>query len=277
MTTFCAWTGSRGGCSAAAATLFRAAGARWGRARHETGTALIVVLMSMMLLTALGLAVVMVSNTEARIAANYRNSQEALYAADAAAERVVQDLLMIPRWNDMLAGTVKSAFVDGTATGTKVLPGGGSLVLCCGTGDASATGRLQAATDAGASWGANHPVWQLVAWGPLQDLLPNVIESSIYVAVWVADDPAETDDNPLADVNGMLTVHAEAFGPSGTRKVIEVTVARTASTEIERGQIAQRGQELNQRARKAAVQTPGTSLNNMQMNTATGGLVKQQP
>ena len=40
-----------------------------------------------------------------------------------------------------------------------------------------------------------------------------------------------------------------------------MTVARTSSTEIERGQIAQRGQEeLNQRARKAAVQTPGKAL-----------------
>jgi hypothetical protein len=86
----------------------------------------------------------------------------------------------------------------------------------------------------------------------------------------VADDPADgpdinnTDGNPLVDTNGTLTVHAEAVGPSGTRKVVEVTVARTSSTEIERGQIAQRGQEeLNQRARKAAVQTPGKALSNM--------------
>jgi hypothetical protein len=43
-------------------------------------------------------------------------------------------------------------------------------------------------------------------------------------------------------------------------------VARTSSTEIERGQIAQRGQEeLNQRARKAAVQTPGKSITNTRM------------
>ena len=59
--------------------------------------------MAMMLLTALGAAVVMVSNTETHIAGNYRDSQEALYAADAAVERVVQDLLLIPRWNDILA------------------------------------------------------------------------------------------------------------------------------------------------------------------------------
>ena len=76
--------------------------------------------------------------------------------------------------------------------------------------------------------------------------------------------------------NGTLTLHAEAYGPNGSRKVVEVTVARTSSTEIERGQIAQRGQEeLNQRSRKAAVQTPGQKLTNMRMNTSTGNLVVQ--
>ena len=108
----------------------------------------------------------------------------------------------------------------------------------------------------------------------LLGMLPNnTIDSPMYVAVWVADDPAETDGNPAADVNGTLTLHAEALGYSGSHKAIEVTVARTSNTEIERGQIAQRGQEeLNQRARKAAVQTPGKSLTNMRMNTGTGNL-----
>ena len=244
------------------------------RTGGEEGTALIIALMSMMLLTALGAAVIMVTNTETRIADNYKNSQEALYAADAAAERVVQDLLMIPRWNDILTGSAKSAFVDGAASGQKTLPGGGRVTLCCGTN--TATGQLQAETTAANQWGPNNPSWQLFAWGPLSDILPNTIRSGMYVAVWIADDPAETDGNPAADVNGTLTVHAEAYGPSGTRKVVEVTVARTASTEIERGQIAQRGQEeLNQRARKAAVQMPGKALTNMRMNTATGGFSVQ--
>jgi Tfp pilus assembly protein PilX len=244
------------------------------RARSETGTALIMALMSMMLLTALGAAVIVVTNTETRIADNYRNSQEALYAADAAAERVVQDLLMIPRWNDILTGAAKSAFVDGAATGQKTLPAGGRVTLCCDTN--SATGQLQAATNAANLWGPNNPQWQLFAWAPLGEILPGVIRSPMYVAVWIADDPAESDGVPAADVNGTLTVHAEAYGPSGTRKVVEVTVARTASTEIERGQIAQRGQEeLNQRARKAAVQMPGKALTNMKMNTASGGMAVQ--
>jgi hypothetical protein len=250
------------------------------RLANQDGTALVLALMSMMLLTALGAAVVMVSRTETAIASNYKNSQEALYAADAAVERVVQDLLMVPRWNDILAGGTQSGFNDGPMTAQKTLPGGRKIVLCCGPG--TATAELQSLTDTANTWGANNPQWRLFAWGPISELLPTAtIDSPMYVVVWVADDPADAspstpnvdDGNPLSDLNGTVTLHAEAIGPGGTRKVVEVTVARTSSTEIERGQIAQRGQEeLNQRARKAAVQTPGKGLSNMMMNTASGGL-----
>lgn len=243
------------------------------RLASEQGTALVIALMSMMLLTALGAVIVMVTRTETAIANNYRNSQEALYAADAAVERVVQDLLMVPRWNDILAGTVTSSFTDGDQ-GEKVLPGGGRINLT------EATVALQAATDAADMWGTNNPVWRLFAWAPLSALLDTTtIDTPMYVAVWVADDPADgpsagvTDGNPLLDANGTLTLRAEAIGPGGTSKIIEVTVARTSGTEIERGQMAQRGQEeLNQRARKAAVQTPGKSLEAMRMNTGTGNM-----
>jgi len=161
--------------------------------------------------------------------------------------------------------------VDGGMADVKALPGGGTMTLT------AATAQLQAESDAAAQWGANNPRWRLFAWGPISDMLPNsTIDSPMYVAVWIADDPAEADGDATADTNGTLTLHAEAFGPMGTRKVIEVTIARTSSTEIERGQIAQRGQEeLNQRARKAAVQTPGKTLGNMQMNTGTGNLTVQ--
>jgi hypothetical protein len=248
------------------------------RAANEEGLALIVALMSMMLLTAFAAAVVMVTNTETMIAANHRNSQEALYAADAVVERVVQDLLMVPRWNDVLAGSVQSSFIDGPLTDVKQLTGGGTMQLCCGTN--TATAQLQADTDRLNLWGANNPRWQLFAYGPMADILPGgQINSPYYIAVWVSDDPADAvpdaqgnpgntpDGNPLADANGTLTLHAEAIGPSGTRKVVEVTVARTSNTEIERGQVAQRGQEeLNQRARKAAVQTPGKAITSSRMS-----------
>jgi hypothetical protein len=245
------------------------------RLANDEGTALIIALMSMLLLTALAAAVVMVSSTEVKIAGNYNNAQETLYAADAAVERVVQDLLLIPRWNDILSGSVKSALIDGSDSVSKAVPGGSRILLCCSA--TSATGQIQALTDTANLWGANNPRWKLFAYAPLKDMLPDVeIDSPSYIAVWIADDPAEIDDDPLADTNGTLTLHAEAFGPTGTHKVIEVTVARTSGTEIERGQIAQRGQEeLNQRSRKAAVQTPGKKLTNMRMNTSTGNLVVQ--
>jgi hypothetical protein len=236
------------------------------RLANEEGTALIIALMAMMLLTALAAAVVMVSSTEVKIAGNYNNAQETLYAADAAVERVVQDLLLVPRWNDILTGTVQSSLIDGSASTVKIVAGGESIKLCCDAN--SATGQLQAATVALNQWGANSPRWKLFAYGPLKDMLPDVaIDSPSYIAVWIADDPSEDDGDPLADSNGTLTLHAEAFGPTGTHKVIEVTVARTSGTEIERGQIAQRGQEeLNQRSRKAAVQTPGKTLSKTTMS-----------
>ena len=242
------------------------------RIGNEDGTALILSLMSMMLLTALGAAVIMVSRTETAIANNYRNSQEALYAADAAVERVVQDLLMVPRWNDILAdggsgvAGVTSSFTVGSPASAITLPAGGRITLN------AATAALQSESDAADLWGGNNPRWRLFGWGPLSALLGTTgVDSNMFVALWIADDPADAsdtgaDNNPLLDANGTLTIRAEAIGASGTRKTIEVTVARTSGTEIERGQIAQRGQEeLNQRARKAAVQTPGKSITNTRM------------
>lgn len=247
------------------------------RLAGEDGVALIVALMATMLLTALGMSLVLMSNTETMISANYRNSQEALYAADAAVERVVQDLLLIPRWNDILAADAsyselagtRSAFIDTNNSFTRPLPASTQTLNLL-----QATDTLQSGTDNLNLWGANNPSWRLFAHAPLSNVLPNTaIDTNMYVAVWVADDPAETDGDPSSDSNGTLTLHAEAYGPMGTHKVIEVTVARTDSTEIERGQIAQRGQdELNQRARKAAVQTPGKSLTNMSMDVTSGGL-----
>jgi hypothetical protein len=236
-------------------------------ARHDdTGSALIMALIATVLLTSLGVGLVLLSNTEGAIASNYRASNETLYAADAAVERVVQDVLLVPRWNDMLSGTTKSSFVDDTLTPTTGY--GAPLDLT------EMTAELQAQSDSSAPWGANNPQWRLFAYGPLSSMLgQDTIQSSAYVAVWIADDPSESDDNPSADTNGVITVLAQALGPHGAQRAIEVTVARTDSTEIERGQIAQRGQEeLNQRARKAAVQLPGKSLSIQDMSADTGGM-----
>ena len=72
------------------------------RARGEEGVALIVALMATTLLMALGIALTMTTMTEGKIASNYRDGTEAIYAADAAIERVMQDILTVPDWNNIL-------------------------------------------------------------------------------------------------------------------------------------------------------------------------------
>jgi len=267
------------------------------RVRREDGLALIVALMAMMLLMALGLTLVMTTTTETKISANYSQGTEALYAADAAVERVMDDILTVPDWNEILQGNVRSAFVDGSPSGVRTLPDGSQLdldkatnMLDCGKVDGCSDEELNTFTD-DRPWGLNNPRWQLYAYGPISDMLPtDTINSKDYVVVWIADDPSETDNDPTMDgqpgVNcgagndpggdanpglGVLAMHAEAYGPFGAKRVIEVTIARTDTTEIERGYTGQRGQdEQNRRARKAAVQTPGKALTQKELSLTTG-------
>lgn len=258
--------------------------------RGERGVALVIALMAMLLLSALGLTLVMATSTETMIAANYRGGTEGLYAADAAVERAMQDLLTIQDWNRVLTGATASAFIDGAPSGVRALPNGSQLDLTqvmnmarCGKLATCSAAEMDAIT-LDRPWGPNNPRWQLFAYGPVSELLPtDTIDSSFYVVVLAADDPSETDDNPLADGvgagnpgAGVLTLRAEAYGPNGAHKVVEVTVARTDLTELERGYTAQRGQdEQNRRARKAAVQTPGKSLTTSEMSIGSGGLIVQ--
>jgi Tfp pilus assembly protein PilX len=256
------------------------------RARNEQGSALVVALLSLLLLTALGLALVLTTTTETVIANNQRLGQEAANAADAALERAMQDLLAIPDWNRALGGTDQSSFTDGSP-GPRTLPDGTTIDLTeianmasCGHIAACSSGEI-ATNTSNRVWGANNPVWQVYASGPVSTLLPaGTVSSPIYVVVLVADDPSETDGNPLADGTsganpgtGVISLRAEAYGPNGTHRVIEATVARTDSSQLERGYTGQRGQdEQNRRARKSAVQTPGKALTASQLTLSTGAL-----
>ena len=207
------------------------------RLADDRGLALVIALLAIALLMALGLAVVLTTMTEDRIAAAYRDGVEALYAADAAVERALQDLPAAGGWNSIFDGTATSTFVDGPPGGRRALPGGGALdltretnILRCGKAECGAD-DLTAVT-AERPWGFNNPRWQLYAYGPLSRLLPaGAIDSGLYIVAWIADDPAENDDDPLVDgvgmVNpgkGMAVMRAHAYGPSGVRRVVEVTV-----------------------------------------------------
>jgi Tfp pilus assembly protein PilX len=273
------------------------------RATSERGVALVIALLAMVLMTALGMALMLVSETETLIGANYRDSVEASYVADAGIERVMQDVLSIPDWNAILTSAdnvragVTSGFVDATLTPT--LPDGrvidlakASNMINCNKPTTCSDADMDD-NEGERTWGKNNPRFRLFAWGPVNDLNPTpTLNSPFYVAVWIADDGAETDDNPAVDGAppsavwqadgqdknpgaGVLTLRAEAFGPGGAHRVIETTIARTDSTELERGYTGQRGQdEQNRRARKASVQNPGASLGRSAMSSS-GGLVSQ--
>ena len=253
------------------------------RVRDERGVALVIALMAMLLMTALGTALVLTTMTETKIAGNYRGGYESLYAADGAVERVMQDILTVPNWDDILSGAVTSAFIDGAPSGMRTMPDGTQIDLTQATSMARcgklscSDGDLVAITDE-RPWGANNPKWQLYAYGPLEDMIPTgTVTSRQYVIVWIADDTSENDNNPEKDGQppaacgnpctttnfgrGVLSMLAQAWGPDGTTRTIEVTVARTDTTELERGYTGQRGQdEQNRRSRKAPVQTPGKAL-----------------
>ncbi|MGE5835100.1 MAG: hypothetical protein ACM4AI_11515 [Acidobacteriota bacterium] len=187
----------------------------------DRGSALLVVLIATALLSALGAGLVMMGSTEATIAANYRTTAETRYAVEAAAERAVEDLVKIAPWSGALSGAIPSTFVDGSMT--PVLASNQRIDLVAITAD------VQRQSDAAGSWGANSPRFRLFAYGPFSSITGSgsVLQSSAYLATWIADDPAETDGDPLVDANGRITLLAKAFGLFGSVRSLAVTLSRS--------------------------------------------------
>jgi hypothetical protein len=251
-------------------------------ARRADGVALVITLMAMLLLTVLGIGLTLVTSSETIIAGNFRTSAEALYAADAGLERVIDDLAGAPDWNQLLDGTVQSSFIDGPPSGSRRLPNGSTVDLVraanlanCQKIASCSAAELNAVT-AEHPWGANNPRWQLYGYGPLNNLLPaGSIDSTFYVVVFVADDPSENDGDPLRDGasqanpgSGVVALRAEAFGPRSARKVVELTVAKTDSEDVESGYTGQRGHDgPGGRIHSAPVQRPGKALTMVTLTT----------
>lgn len=215
----------------------------------ERGIALVLVLLATMLMAAFAVALTMTSQTETRIGAGFRDGVAARYVAEGGIERALADLRDIPAWDVVLSSPdgvragVSSAFADSTLS--PALSDGRPLdlvaathLLNCGKPTVCTPGDLSANNER-RRWGPNNPRYRLFAWGRVADLLPASLDGSpFYLAVWVADDSAETDGEPAVDggepvaphhVNpgrGLLTVWAEAFGPAGARGAVEATVAR---------------------------------------------------
>lgn len=208
-------------------------------ARSDRGVALIVAMLLMMLLSALGLSLTMVTTTEERVAHAYSSGSEAFYAVDAALDLAVEELALLPDWSRALDGSAASSFIDRQVL-SRPWPGGfartaseATAFVTCGR--TACTGTDMDARTRERPWGANNPRWQLFAHGLVQDMSPSgAVNSPEYVAVWVGDDPLENDDNAFVDGDdsrgpnpgrGVLTLLVHAYGVSALRRV-EATVAK---------------------------------------------------
>jgi len=211
---------------------------RFERVASDQGVALVVALAALSFMLALGGALALATMVDTRIVGNYRYGAEAFHAADAAVERALSELGSVPDWDAVLAGQQGSAFADGLpgvrtlADGTTVDLVEATAIVRCGRTTRSDADLV--ATTARRPWGPNNPRWQLYAHGLVRDLLPaGAIDSRIYIVVWVADDPAENDGDPLRDGatpsnpgRGVLMALAHGYGPGGARRGVEVTFAR---------------------------------------------------
>jgi hypothetical protein len=153
----------------------------------------VVALMAMAVLMTLCGALVVLTSTEVRIAASFRDGLEAFYAADAGIARAMVDLRATD-WEEVRAGRSTSSAV---AASFDLDRAGRDIEVVAGRGK-----------------------WRPYAYGALTDLVPGArARPDLTVVVWVAADPAADDK---------LIVRSHAYAPGGVRRMVEVTVARTA-------------------------------------------------
>ena len=206
----------------------------------DAGVAIVITLIATLIVSAIAAALVLATSTESVIAGNFRAALEARYAADAAAERAVAALMPLVDWDPLLAGSIAPMFADGPPSGERTLADATTIDLSevvslanCARLTPCSSADLQRVT-AERPWGVNNPVWELWSYGPLSSAVDGVAASLPYVVVLVADDPAETDGDPLVDGRaeddnpgaGVLLIRAEAFGLRGAHTGVGLTLAR---------------------------------------------------
>ena len=178
----------------------------------------------MFLFSAIAIGMVVVVRIETFVAMRFVQAAQALHAADAGVALALSELRTMGDWTPLLAGAVQSARSDGVFGGRKDLPGGGSIVLCCGS--SSIAGRLAEESAVSGAMARRTLPWRPFLWSPLAALLPGSPPGSLYLVVFVEDDEDEEDGNGSADVNGRVVVRAEAVQPDGLRRAVEALVER---------------------------------------------------
>ena len=188
--------------------------------------AVLTALMATLLLTALGVAIALLGIEESMLSLHERAARALRQAASAGAQLAVADLRLAPSWDPLLTpgatppmSAVPGRFLDSTLS--PAAPWSGAPIDL-----AAATTALQAATAASRGPADATQVWRLYLSGPLSRAAPSVGVGPWYVAVWIADDKADIDGDPTVDSNGLLSVHAVAYGPAGGEVALDLTLRR---------------------------------------------------
>jgi hypothetical protein len=211
--------------------------------KNDRGIALIMVILFTSFLSVLGLGILLAVFMDRLATGNMTGSVAMLYAADAGIELAARDLAAAADWNPVLSGGIRGSFTDGAAGGTRGLPGGASVdltaatnILNCGKPD-SCTAAEMDANSPERPWGVNNPRWRLYVHGPMEQLAPLLRPAPCYLAVWIADDGREQDDDPGSDAaeeepgHGIVRVYAETFGAGGATRAIEAELKRACRGE----------------------------------------------
>ena len=194
------------------------------------GSALLPVLLLMFLFSAIALGAAVVMRVEVTLAHRFRQSAEALSAAEAGLAVAVAELRTIDGWSPVLDGGRVSASSQGAVSGAKRIPGGGTLVVCCGSG--SAASRLDAETRASPLPSRRSVQWRPFLWSTLDALTGNAPPSGLFVIVWVGDDEEDGDGEWGKDANGTVIVRAEAARADGLHRALEALVTRVVPGSV---------------------------------------------
>lgn len=192
-------------------------------AGDQRGSSLIAVLLLMALLSAIAVGMALVFSVETTVAARFVQGAQAVAAAEGAVHIALAELRPMPDWSPILAGASSSPRSDGAFAGLRILPGGGSVPLCCGP--ASLSGRLAAENGLSGAFARRSLVWRPFLWAPAAALLPTS-PSRLYLVVFVEDDEDDGDGSAMTDLNGRVVVRGEAVQPDGLRRSVEALIER---------------------------------------------------
>jgi hypothetical protein len=193
------------------------------RCDAERGGALLSVILIMFLFAAIALGATAVIRVERLVGDQYRQSSMALSAAEAGGETVASELRVMAAWTPVINGTAQSALSQGVFSGSKPVPAGGSVNLCCGLG--SAADRLATDTSLSPLPARRAIRWRPYLWTTLDALAPRDPPSRLFVAVWVGND----EDDPggeSSDTNDLVLIRSEALEPNGLRRIVEALIGR---------------------------------------------------